>query len=135
MDVKTRQTAKLLTLLMVLFLVISCMGKTPIVVDTTGMTPEQIEAVQWKVKYAVALDWYDWEQKSYKASLDALPLEKAKEIHNDAKPLWEAADTTLAAFRAAVYAQNPDPMQQDEAYQAYLTAKSALLATLVKLLD
>jgi hypothetical protein len=35
-------------------------------------------------------------------------------------------------FRAATYGQNPDPANQQQAYQSFMKAKAAVLAGLIK---
>lgn len=106
-----------------------------IVVDTEGLPPEQVEFINWKVKYAVALDWYDWQIKSYKAQLDAMPLADAQATHKELKPFWDAVDTALKSFKSAVYAQSADQAERDAAYQEYLAAKAKILQMLITLFD
>ncbi len=101
-----------------------------IVIDTTGLTPEQIVAVEWKVKYAIAIDWYSWQLNSYKANLDLLPKDEALKIHVMIWPLLKAADAAIMTLGALAYAQDPtgDPQL---AYNQYFQAKQALLAAIM----
>jgi hypothetical protein len=117
-------------ILFMLLALIACGAQKSIIVDTTGLTPEQVVAVEWKVKYAVALDWYDWELKSYKTNLDMLPRDEALKVHEQLWPLIKTAKATLAALGAIAYAKDPtgDPQM---AYDQYFQAKQALLAALM----
>jgi hypothetical protein len=114
---------------------VACSGQRSIIIDTTGLTLEQIAAIEWKVKYAVALDWYAFQLSSYKANLDALPLDQSKVIHTKIGPLLQTANYMMLSFRAVAYAQNPDPAEQQEAYNAFIQAKAAVLAALIRAFD
>jgi hypothetical protein len=134
-EVEMRKLRLAVVIFCVAFLsVASTCANRGIVVDTTGMTPEQIEALNWKINYAVALDWYEWELKSYEASLGALPEEEAKEIHKDVWPLFKAVRVSLDALGVIATGQDPggDPQQT---YDLYLKAKAELLAALARLFD
>ena len=126
-------TMKVIVILFMLLALIACSGQKSIVVDTTGMTPEQIAAVEWKVKYAVALDWYHWQMMSYKTNLDMLSKEDAQAFHAKAGPLLDVAFTTLHGLRAVAYSSSPDPVEQAQAYEAFMKAKAELLRILLTL--
>jgi hypothetical protein len=93
-------TKKISLIILVLFALIACAGQGGIVVDTTGMTPEQVEAVNWRVKYGAALDWYEWELSSLKANLDLLPQEEAMEIYEKMLPLIIAVRASINGLGA-----------------------------------
>jgi hypothetical protein len=123
-------TKKISLIILVLFALIACAGQGGIVVDTTGMTPEQVEAVNWRVKYGAALDWYEWELSSLKANLDLLPQEEAMEIYEKMLPLIIAVRASINGLGAIAYGSDPN-VDPQEAYDQYFKAKQALLAALM----
>jgi hypothetical protein len=127
-----KRVGVIVCLLLALVACVACSGQRSIIIDTTGLTPEQIVAVEWKAKYAVALDWFDAQVISYKTSLDTFPLDKAQEIHKKVRPLLDVANTALLSFRAAAYGQDLSPASQQKAYEAFLKAKSTVLVMIVK---
>jgi hypothetical protein len=119
--------------LLVAFTLLGCpSGQKYIQVDTTGMTPEQVQTLEWRVKYAVALDWYDYELKSYKTTLDALPKEDAQKIHDKVWPLFKTAKASIDVLETVSLSGDPD--KSAEAYESFLTVKSKILMLMTKLL-
>ena len=130
-----RKIQQISVVVICLLALIACGGQKAIIIDTTGLTPEQAAAVEWKAKYAVALDWYEAELKSYEVSLDILPLDQANAIHAIARPVINTVTVALKAFQAAAYSVNPDAGDQQAAYDAYLASKAALLKLLLTLFN
>jgi outer membrane PBP1 activator LpoA protein len=127
---------KLLPVILTVMLLAACMGGNhAIIVDTTGLPAEQVELIEWKVKYAVALDWQAWQMKSLEANLDAMDPAQAKEIYKEIGPLIGGVEASMQAFRSVVYSKSPDPAEQQQAYEAFLAAKTKLLGAIVRLLD
>jgi hypothetical protein len=119
--------------ILVSVLILSCLtvtGKKSIVVDTAGLTQEQIEQLEWKVKYAVAIDWQDHILKSYKATLDAMPQKEASAIHAIAWPIFKKINVAIKAMAVAITDKNTEDAQAQ--YQLYLNTKTEILKILAK---
>ena len=130
-----RQLKRVSVIAVCLLAFVACSGQRSVIIDTIGLTPEQITAVEWKARYAVALDWYDLQMASFETSLNMLPLDQAKELYAKAETVTDAAFTALQTFRAAAYSKSPDPANQQEAYDAFIAAKAAVLKILLTLFN
>jgi hypothetical protein len=127
---KMQNLKRISVVIFVLLALVACGQQKSIIVDTTGLTPEQAKAIEWKVQYAVALDWYEWELKSYKNNLDLLPKEDALVVHEKLWPLIKSVKLSITTLGALAYSQDPDA-DPAAAYEAYFQAKQALLQAIM----
>jgi len=125
-----QQIKRVSVILFVLLALIACGANQGIVVDKTGMTPEEAAAVVWKERYGTALDWYEWELNSLKANLALLPLEEASGVYKTLQPLLKTVSASITALGAFVHGSAVGDPQ--DAYDEYFKAKQALLAVLMQ---
>ena len=122
----------ILLILVCTVLLVGCAARGGIVVDTTGMTPEEIERIEWKIKYAVAVDWYDYTLKSYKATLDSMPEVDATAFHAKVWPTARKIDVALKTMGIAVGGWTFDQKTAEDNYKIYMLIRTELLKLLAK---
>lgn len=121
-------------LILIGYVLAGCGGKQAIIVDTEGLPSEQKELIEWKVKYAVGLDWYDYQLRSYKAALDAMPPADAKKVYKDLEPFFETTRASLDSFGLYVKGMDPDA-DPNQLYNDYLRIRAVLLAKILDLIN